>query len=235
MRVVRHSRSIFGARSGVFTGLMRERESAENLRVEAGAAFEKIAPKITSEVLSNTSVTKAWDGLLDPSKTARPLSMEIHWKIVRYLFDTEGSLPFATLKSMAKKSGYAAAADRVRLIDVEIKDLASRALKIRAASLAGTRSQALALLALDRIRYGWQWNFAREDVLTLSRSVVALSKAQGRADERARSRAGQGSAGRGGLGRAFHRARHRRRARGARPRSGATLGCPQGRQAADDP
>jgi hypothetical protein len=55
--------------------LMCERESAENLRVEAGAAFEKIAPKITSEALPNTSVTKAWDGLLDPPKTARPLSL----------------------------------------------------------------------------------------------------------------------------------------------------------------
>jgi hypothetical protein len=94
------------------------------------------------------------------------------------LFDSESRLPFATFKSMAKKSGYAAAADRVRSIDVEIKDLASRAIKIRAASLAGARTQALALLALDQLRYGWQWNFAREDALTLSRSVVALSKAQ---------------------------------------------------------
>jgi hypothetical protein len=43
---------------------------------------------------------------------------------------------------MAKKSGYAAAADRVRSIDVEIKDLASRALKIRArASLAPERKR----------------------------------------------------------------------------------------------
>jgi hypothetical protein len=154
--------------------LMRERESAENLRVEAGAAFEKIARKITSEA----SVTKAWDGLLDPPKTARPLSMEIHWKIVQHIFDTEGSLPFATLKLMAKKSGYAAAADRVRSIDMETKDLASRALKIRAASLAGAKTQALALLALDQLQYGWQYMYAREDVLTLSRSVVALSKAQ---------------------------------------------------------
>jgi hypothetical protein len=160
--------------------LMRERESAENLRVEAGAAFKKIAPKITStyESLPNTSVIKAWDALLAPVLTSRPLSMEIHWKTVQHVFDAEGRLPFATFKSMAKKSGYAAAADRVRLIDVEIKDLASRALKIRAASLAGAKTQALALLALDRIRYGWQWNFAREDVLTLGRSVVALSKAQ---------------------------------------------------------
>lgn len=104
--------------------------------------------------------------------------MEDHWKIVQHIFDIQERIPFAALKSMAKKSRYAAAAARVRLIDVEIKGLASRALKIRAASLAGTRSQALALLALDRMRYGWQYIFAREDVLTLSRSVVALSKAQ---------------------------------------------------------
>jgi hypothetical protein len=123
-------------------------------------------------------VTKAWDGLLDAPKTARPLSMEIHWKIVQHLFDTEGSLPFATLKLMAKKSGYAAAADRVRSIDMETKDLASRALKIRAASLAGAKTQALALLALDQLQYGWEYMYAREDVLTLSRTVVALSKTQ---------------------------------------------------------
>jgi hypothetical protein len=94
------------------------------------------------------------------------------------VFDTEGRLPFATLKAMSKKSGYATAAERVRSIDMEIKDLASRALKVRAASLAGARSQALALLALDQIRYGWQHTFSREAVLALSRSVVALSKAQ---------------------------------------------------------
>ena len=124
--------------------LMRERELADRLRVEAGAAFEKSAPKITSSYANfNNSVVKAWDALLDPGETVRPLSMEDHWKIVQHIFDIQERIPFAALKSMAKKSRYAAAAARVRLIDVEIKGLASRALKIRAAKsrrheIAGT-------------------------------------------------------------------------------------------------
>ena len=160
--------------------LMREREGSEKLRVEAGETFKKIAPKITPSHAnrSENTVIQVWDALIDPVDAASKLSMEIHWTIVQHMFDTERVLPFASVKAMAKKSGYAAAAERVRSIDIELKSLASRALKMRAASFAGAKTQALAFLALDQVRYGWSWTFDRKDVLALSRSVVALSNAR---------------------------------------------------------
>jgi hypothetical protein len=160
--------------------LMRELEKAEKLQSEAGAALEKIAPKLTS--LSdnlNTSATGVWDTLLDPSATAKmTISQEQHWRIIQHMYGVDRVLSFKSLKSMANKSGYTAAAERVRSINMELKDLAYRALKIRAANLADAKTQALAFLALGQVRYGWVWSFAREGVVNFSRSLVAVIKAQ---------------------------------------------------------
>ena len=159
--------------------LMRELEKAEKLQSEAGAALEKIAPKLTSRSDDlDTSAIGVWDMLLDPSVTAKTISQEQHWRILQQAFDVDRVLSFKSLESMAKKSGYAAAAERVRSINIELGDLASRALKIRAANLADAKTQALAFLALGQLRYGWVWSFAREDVVNFSRSLVAVIKAQ---------------------------------------------------------
>ena len=161
--------------------LTRERETTQGLRVEARARFEKIAPKGTPmKDIPDTSIARVWDNLIDPPKLDHPVSMEQHWQIIRHLFDIENELPFATIKAAAEQSGYAIAAERVRSIDVEIHDLASRALGIQAATLGGARAQALALLALDQTRYGRRWNtIPHEGVMTLSRAVVALSDGVG--------------------------------------------------------
>jgi hypothetical protein len=161
--------------------LTRERETAQSLRVEARARIEKIAPKgIPMKDIPDTSIARVWDNLIDPPKLDHPVSMEQHWQIIRHLFDTENELPFATIKAAAEQSGYAIAAGRVRSIDVEIHDLASRALGIQAATLGGARSQALALLALAQVSSDVGWKpIPHEGVMTLSRAVVALSDGVG--------------------------------------------------------
>ena len=107
------------------------------------------------------------------------MSMEQHWQTLCHLFDAKDAPTFATIKAAAEQSGYAAAAERVQSIDVEISELASRALEIQAATLAGARAQALALLALDQTPYSQRWMIHHEGVMTLSRTVVALSNGEG--------------------------------------------------------
>jgi hypothetical protein len=162
--------------------MMREQNAANRVRAEAGVRFEKIVPKgKPMEGLPPTSAPRIWDSLLEPPKLSRPASMEQRWQIIQCLFDSQRKMRFATIKAAAKKSGYATAAERVKSIDAEILDLASRALKVQAASITGVRSQALALLALDQVRYGiglGQNRFPSDGVLMLSRAIVDLSDTQ---------------------------------------------------------
>jgi len=156
--------------------LTRERKDAKKLWNETGAAFAKSAPKLRSQYDNrDVSVGYVWDALLDPVKTSKPISREQHWRILQDMFDSQRVLTFQAVESMAKKSGYAAAAQQLRSIDAEIKQLAYRALKIRAAGLAGAKTQALALLALDQLHYGWSWMLPTAEVLAFSRAVVAIA------------------------------------------------------------
>ena len=160
--------------------LTRERETAQGLRVEARARFEKIAPKGTPmKHISDTSIARVWDHLIDPPKLDHPVSMEQHWQILRHLFDIENELPFATIKAAAEQSGYAIAAERIRSINLEINDLAARALEIQAVTIAGARAQALALLGIRPVRPWMDSDLFHEGAMTLSRVVVALSDGVG--------------------------------------------------------
>jgi hypothetical protein len=162
--------------------LTREREAADRLRGRARLRFEKIAPKLTPmEGLPETSIAKVWNILIDPQDYQRKYSVFQRWLTMQRLFSPREGIAFTTIKAAAKKSGYATAAERVKSIDMEIHDLASRALKVQAANLAGAGCQALAVLALDKTEYGRQGlgpRFPHEGVLLLSRAVVGLSNAQ---------------------------------------------------------
>ena len=97
---------------------------------------------------------------------------------MQHILDTENKLPFATIKAAAEQSGYAFADERVRSIDVEIRELAAQALEFQAATLAGARAQALALLGIRPVRPWMEPDLFHEGAMTLSRAVVALSKGE---------------------------------------------------------
>ncbi len=157
--------------------LMRERETAESLQIEAAARFEKFAPKGKPTInLPNVSIVRLWDCLIDPRHDHPAISIEDHWEILRHFYDAADEVPFATIKAAAEQSGYRAAVEHVKAIDLEIHDLASRAFDIQAASLSGARAQALALLALAQVRYGpARGPIPPKAIMTVSGAVVALT------------------------------------------------------------
>ena len=75
-----------------------------------------------------------------------------------------------------ERSGYASAKERVESIDGEIRDLASRALKIKAVTLAGAGAQAIALLSVRSTRPWLRDSCFDAGAMTLSRTVKALSE-----------------------------------------------------------
>jgi hypothetical protein len=160
--------------------LTQEREPANRDRVEAYSRFEQMGPKpkLPHRFRYPPSLPNDWNCLIDPPSTPTPISMEEHWRIIRdYCDKYEGDPQLETIRGLAERSGYAAAAARVLSIDLEIRDTAARVLEVHAQSLAGAKAQAIAVLALSKIRYG-RWNGmpdTNQAVLTLSRAVIAFA------------------------------------------------------------
>jgi hypothetical protein len=160
--------------------LTHEREKPNRDRVEAYSRFEQMGPKpkLPDKFSYPPSLPKDWDCLIDPPLFSTPVPMEEHWRIIRdYCDKYEGDPQLETIRGLAERSGYAAAAARVLSIDLEIRDTAARVLEVHAQSLAGAKAQAIAVLALSKIRYG-RWGGmpdANKAVLTLSRAVIAFA------------------------------------------------------------
>jgi hypothetical protein len=167
--------------------LTRERETAKTLQGEARARLENTTPKVRMRRLRSyedeSSFAEIWDSLTNESiwersKRDPSMTMEQLWGCLCQLFEIKDAPSYTTIKAEAERSGYASAKERVGSIDVEIRELAARALKIKAVTLAGARAQAQALLALNQIRFFVVWDkIPYEGALTLSRTVKALSEA----------------------------------------------------------
>jgi hypothetical protein len=165
--------------------LARERETAESLQGDARARLENTTPKVRTRRLGSCedeSFAEIWDSLTNEShwkgfKRDPPMTMEQRWGCLCQLFEIKAAPAYTTIKADGERSGYASAKERVESIDVEIRDLASRALKIQAVTLAGAGAQAIALSSVRSIRPWLKDSCFDAGALTLSRTVKALSEA----------------------------------------------------------
>jgi hypothetical protein len=133
--------------------LTSERQAVERAQIEAETRFEEIAPKPDPKIRTigggpRTPVATVWDVITEETEYPR----SDVWKLLARQAGRKG--PYSTIEAAAQQSGYSSTVERAIAMDAEIRDLATRALKIEAKGPAGVKAQALAILALGETNTG---------------------------------------------------------------------------------